>query len=132
MIGHKDCVAAVRQNYIGYDVLCIFITFVYRSISFFTILFGFMWNKSVFRIPIDILRFVWTSIIIAEDRLYTLSMALVPELLQNWLDTTLNGEVLLELVYFLGPSVFLLRNSHRRGPIRVYIHHKYILYLKKI
>jgi hypothetical protein len=49
---------------------------------------------TTFRISTDILGPVWTPIFITTDRLFTLGMALVPELLENWLDATANGKIL--------------------------------------
>jgi hypothetical protein len=61
---------------------------------FLTILLAFLWNRSLYRISIDLFGSVWAPIVIAGDRLFSLNMALVPEMLQNWLDATSNGKVL--------------------------------------
>ncbi|CAF1392612.1 unnamed protein product [Adineta ricciae] len=72
--------------YVDYTMLWIYLLV--------TCILGLGWNKSLYQLPVDTFGSVWTPIIIAADRIYTLSMALIPELLQNWLDVTRNGEVL--------------------------------------
>lgn len=39
----------------------------------------------------------WTPFLMAAERLCTLSFALIPELIQNWLDITSNGIILHDL-----------------------------------
>ncbi len=55
---------------------------------FSIILLGFIWNLDVTRISDDILGSGWEPIIIATDRLCSLTTAVAPELLQNWLDVS--------------------------------------------
>jgi hypothetical protein len=81
---------------------------------FFIIFCGFMWNISLFNMSIDYLGPVWTPIFVAADRLFTLSLALAPEFIQNWLDATSNGEVLADfeskelLLANVEPLVYLI------------------------
>jgi hypothetical protein len=73
-----------------------------------------MWNISLFNMSIDYLGPVWTPIFVAADRLFTLSLALAPEFIQNWLDATSNGEVLADfeskelLLANVEPLVYLI------------------------
>lgn len=64
---------------------------------FFVILCGFAWNISWFHMPMDLLGSAWMAILMTIDRLCALSLAFSPELIQNWLDATANGDVLRDL-----------------------------------
>jgi hypothetical protein len=75
--------------YVNYIILWLYLLI--------TVILGFVSNKSIYHIPVNTSVPAWTSTMLAVDRISTLSIALIPELLQNWLDTTVNGEVLQEL-----------------------------------
>ena len=57
----------------------------------------FLWNKNPFISSLDLLGYIWSPIFLTAERLYTLTLAIVPELIQNWLDKTSNGEILRDL-----------------------------------
>ncbi|CAF2716506.1 unnamed protein product [Rotaria sp. Silwood2] len=61
---------------------------------FILILFGFMRNKGHFGIPVNMLGSVWAPILTTIDRLCSVYLAMIPELVQNWLDTSANGTAL--------------------------------------
>jgi hypothetical protein len=83
----------------------------------FQIISGFVWNISLFRIAINLLGSTWMPILIAGDRLCTLGSAVCPELLQNWLNATSDGEVLKDfkskglLLANVEPLIYLTNNK---------------------
>ena len=62
-----------------------------------TIICGFARNLSLYRASIDAFGYIWAPIVLTGERLSILSLAFIPEMIQNWLDTTSNGEVLRDL-----------------------------------
>ncbi len=50
----------------------------------------------MFRASLDLSRSGWMPIMVATDRLCTLSMAFSPELIENWLNAIGNGATLLD------------------------------------
>ncbi|UJR17002.1 hypothetical protein I4U23_003900 [Adineta vaga] len=58
------------------------------------ILSGFILNVMIFRLSMDTLGSIWAPIMIAADRICSLTLAVAPELLQNWLNETYDGSVL--------------------------------------
>ncbi len=62
---------------------------------FFLIFIGFMWNINMFHTSLELFGSAWAPIMTAADRLCTLSIAFAPELMQNWLNATSNGDALL-------------------------------------
>ncbi|UJR17062.1 hypothetical protein I4U23_003959 [Adineta vaga] len=73
--------------YVNYIILWIYLLA--------TAILGLGWNKTLYRITVDEFGSIWTPFVLAADRIYTLNMALIPELLQNSLDTIKHGDELL-------------------------------------
>ncbi|CAF0840679.1 unnamed protein product [Adineta steineri] len=84
------CRATIRRlrciMYVDYTILWVYLLT--------TAVLGFAYNINIYQIPVASFGAAWTPILMTVDRLFTLNTALVPELLQNWLDITANGEVL--------------------------------------
>ncbi|CAF0798481.1 unnamed protein product [Adineta ricciae] len=59
------------------------------------VLCGFILNVMIFRLSMNTFGSVWAPIIIAADGICSLFLTVGPELLQNWLNATMNGKVLL-------------------------------------
>ncbi|CAF4263018.1 unnamed protein product [Rotaria sp. Silwood2] len=51
-------------------------------------------TESHFGIPVNMLGSVWAPILTTIDRLCSVYLAMIPELVQNWLDTSANGTAL--------------------------------------